>query len=405
MNTKYVVLLGDGMADYPIPELDNKTPLQAACKPNMDSLAAKSLVGLVKTVPEGLPPASDVANLSVFGYDPKKHYTGRSPIEAISMGVNLADDEVAFRCNLVTLTENEPYESKIITDHSSDEITTGEAVELIKAVKSHFETKDLRFYTGISYRHCMVWKKENPDLRLTPPHDILGKKITDFLPSGKDARIIRKMMEESFNFLNSHNINTERRKRGLKPANSIWLWGQGKKPSLPLFSEKFKKTGSVISAVDLIKGIGICAGLTAVDVPGATGNIHTNFEGKAEAALKELQSGKDFVYIHVEAPDECGHRFEMENKIKSIELIDKLVLGTLLKGLEKFDSYKIMILPDHPTPLSLRTHTADPVPFIIYDNLVAAESGVSSFNETEVREKGIFIENGHELMEIFLAAK
>ncbi len=398
MNTKYVVLLADGMSDYPVPELNNNTPLQCAFKPNMDKLASKSIVGLAKTIPEGLPPASDVANLSVMGYDPKKYYTGRSPLEAVSMGIEMAESDLSLRCNLVTLSEDEKYDKKMMLDHSSDEISSEEASKLMESISSCFNRQDIKFYSGVSYRHLMVWNKDNADLILEPPHDILGRQISDYLPQGNDSKVLLDMMVKSYNLLSDHPVNTKRKERGLKPANSIWLWGQGKKPHLPQFFDKFKKTGSVIAAVDLIKGIGLCAGLTSVNVHGATGNIHTDFEGKADAALKELDSGKDFVYIHVEAPDECGHRYEIDNKVKSIELIDKLVLGRILAGIRKYDNYKILILPDHPTPLSLRTHTEDPVPFILYDHAKEKNSFVDSYNELEAKKSGIFIDEGYKLL-------
>jgi 2,3-bisphosphoglycerate-independent phosphoglycerate mutase len=399
---KYIVILGDGMADIPMPELGNKTPLQCANKPNMDSLAKRGEVGLVNTIPKGMPPGSDVANLSTMGFDPRLYYTGRSPLEAVSMGIKLADNDVTLRCNLVTLSDDEDYKHKILLDYSADEISSEEARILINEIGNRFNGPKISFYPGISYRHCMVWSNGPLDLDLTPPHDILEKPIDEFLPKGEINKIILEMMVESYQILKSHPINQARISKGLNPANSLWLWGEGKKPSLPSFEEAYGKKGSVISAVDLVKGIGICAGLRSVHVEGATGNIDTNFVGKAQAALKELESGQDFVYIHLEAPDECGHRREIQNKVKSIELIDSLVLGTLLDGLIKYDDYKIMVLPDHPTPLSLRTHTADPVPYIIYQKDDTDKGLVMGYDEFQARDTGIFVSQGHTLMPYFL---
>ncbi|MFY9176154.1 MAG: cofactor-independent phosphoglycerate mutase [Caldicoprobacterales bacterium] len=401
---KYIVILGDGMADIPVPELGNKTPLQYANKPNMNSLAQKGEMGLVKTIPQGMHPGSDIANISTMGFDPSLYYTGRSPLEAVSMGIQLKDTDVTLRCNLVTLSEDKDYFNKTILDHSADEITTEEANELIGVIQKHFNGPDISFYPGVSYRHCMVWSNGHLNLELVPPHDILDKVIGESLSKNHKNKIILDMMEKSYPILKDHPINRSRIERGLKPANSIWLWGEGKKPSLPSFEKVYGKKGSVISAVDLIKGIGMCAGLKSVDVKGATGNINTNFKGKAEAALEELKSGQDFVYIHVEAPDECGHRQEIYNKVKSIELIDKMILGTLLDRLKGYQDYRIMILPDHPTPLAIRTHTSDPVPYLIYDNS-KDRSKVNKnigYDEVYAKKTGIFIEHGHELMSRFI---
>jgi len=399
---KYIVLLGDGMADYPVPELNNKTPLQAACKPNMDMLAKKGEMGMVRTVPEGMPPGSDVANLAVMGYDPEKYYTGRSPLEAASMGIELQDTDVTFRANLVTLSEGDTYADRVMLDHSADEITTDEARMLINDVRQRFGTNEILFYPGVSYRHCMLWKNGPLSFDLTPPHDILDKCIAEYLPKGEHSKIILDMMTESCRFLSQHPVNLDRMRRGLKPANSLWIWGQGKKPAVPSFFKLYGLRGTVVSAVDLVKGIGICAGLDAVDVEGATGNIHTNYEGKARAALDALKSGQDFVFIHIEAPDECGHRHETENKVRSIELIDERVLGNLLKGLEQFEDYRLLILPDHPTPLALRTHTPEPVPFILYQKGSEKASRVTGYDEEQAEKSGICINEGHTLMERFI---
>jgi len=399
---KYIVILGDGMADYPVPELGNKTPLQCAKKPNIDFLAKNGETGMVRTIPDGISPGSDVANLSVLGYNPKNYYTGRSPLEAVSMGVDLSEADVTFRCNLVTLSDDEDYSNKTMIDYSSDEISSAEAAELIKDINKWFKTDEICFYAGVSYRHCMVWRNAPSGFKLTPPHDILEKKITQYLPGGKNGKVLLDMMVESNKLLKDHPVNKSRIERGLRPANSIWLWGEGKKPVIPEFYGKYRVKGSVISAVDLVKGIGICAGLKSVNVEGATGNINTNFIGKARAALHELESGHDFVYVHIEAPDECGHRHEIKNKVRSIELIDELVVGTILKGLEKYEDYKVLVLPDHPTPLSLRTHTADPVPYILYQKSKEQASGVSGYDEFQAKSTGIFVEEGHTLMDKFI---
>lgn len=399
---KYVVILGDGMADHAVPQLNNKTPLQCAQKPNIDLLAQNGLVGMVKTVPEGIPPGSDAANLSVMGYNPHLYYTGRSPLEAVSMGVGLSASDVAFRCNLVTLSDAEDYAGKTMIDYSSDEISTEEAAQLIEAVNHHFKTGEIAFYAGISYRHCMVWKDGPGGFACTPPHDILERKIAGYLPQGPHSRVLLDMMIESSKFLKDHPVNKSRISRGLRPANSIWLWGEGKKPAIPKFIDKYGIRGTVISAVDLIKGIGMCAGLESIDVEGATGNIHTNFSGKAEAAISALKSGKDFVYVHIEAPDECGHRYEIENKVRSIELIDEKVVGPILKALEEYEDYRVLVLPDHPTPLDLRTHTREPVPFILYQKSLRKPSGVTGYDELQAGSTGLLIEEGYTLMDRFI---
>lgn len=401
---KYIVILGDGMSDYPVPELGNKTPLQVAKKPNIDRLAQYGQLGLVKTVPETLPPGSDVANLSVLGYEPEKYYTGRSPLEAASIGIDLKDTDVTFRTNLVTLSEAERYEDRVMVDYSSDEISTEEAHQLLDTIQAHFNNELYTYYKGISYRHCLLWEKGSLDLDLTPPHDILGKRIADYLPSGKDSLPLLKMMKESQRLLENHPVNLKRKEKGLRPANSIWIWGEGKKPALDPFKNKYGLSGAVISAVDLIKGLGILAGMDSIDVKGATGNIDTNYLGKAQAALDALSQGKDFVFVHIEAPDECGHRYEIDNKVKSIELIDELVVASLIKGLEVYEDYKILVLPDHPTPLSLRTHTRDPVPYILYQKSRAKKGSSMTYNEKNAQDTGIFIGSGTDLMAKFTKA-
>jgi len=397
---KYIVILADGMSDYPIEELGHKTPLAYAKTPNLDFFAGSGEMGMVKTVPDNLAPGSDTANLSVLGYDPLKYYSGRSPFEAASIGIPLELSDVTFRCNFVTLSAEEPYEEKIILDHSADEISTEEADQLIATVNEHFKTEQMEFFTGFSYRHILVWHNAPSDYKLTPPHDILTRKIGDYLPKGKDSGILLTMMKSSYEFLKDHSVNLKRRERGLRPGNSIWLWGEGRKPDLTGFAEKYGLKGSVVSAVDLIKGLGVCAGMRTVEVEGATGNVHTNYIGKAKAALQELASGQDFVYIHIEAPDECGHRAELENKVLSIEKIDKEVIGTILKGLEGQD-FRIMVLPDHSTPLSVRTHTKDPVPFVIYDS-TKPKAGQAVFNEQSASLTGLFVEKGYTLMDRFI---
>ncbi len=400
---KYLVVLGDGMADYPVPALADKTPLQCCRKPNMDKLARMGEVGLVQTVPPGMPPGSDVANLSVLGYDPEKYYTGRSPIEAVSMGVPLTNTDVAFRCNLVNLSGENEYENKVMVDYSSDEISSAEAGELIAAIAAELNSDSFTFYPGISYRHLMIWHNGPLELQLTPPHDIADKKINPYLPKGNKANVLLDLMKHSRMILQDHPVNRGRIAKNLRPATSIWLWGQGKRADIPSFFEKFQLKGAVISAVDLAKGLGLCAGLDVINVPGATGNVHTNFKGKAEAALQAFKDGRDFVYLHIEAPDEAGHRGEIENKIKAIEKIDAEVLAPILAELPKLNSeFKILILPDHPTPLTLKTHVSDPVPYIIYQSNRPNESRIESFNEETARQSGIFIEKGFTLMDRFI---
>jgi len=397
---KYIVILADGMADYPVDELGGKTPMEVAHKPYMDKLCSKSELGLSYNVPENLSPGSDVANLSAMGYDPQKFYTGRSPLEAVSMGIDIKDTDMIFRCNVVNITEDEEcYEDKIITDHSSDEISTEEARILIEDVQKAFGNDIFSFYPGVSYRHALVWDKGPDEFELTPPHDILERRIGDYMPKGENGKPLYEMMKKSYELLNNHPINIERAKKGLKKANTIWIWGEGRKPALESFEKLHGLKGSVISAVDLIKGIGICAKLESIDVEGATGNIHTNFDGKAKACFEALKSGKDYVFVHMEAPDECGHRHEIENKVKSIELIDEKVVGYLVENLEKENiPYRMLVLPDHPTPLSLRTHTRDAVPYFIYDSTAPVESGIDKYTEKTAQSTGIVVEKGYELI-------
>lgn len=400
---KYLVMLCDGMADEPNEALGNSTPMEKANKPCMDSLAAKAEVGIVKTVAEGLKPGSDVANLSVLGYEPAVYYSGRSPLEAASIGIDLKDTDVTLRCNLVTLSDDEDYENKTILDYCADDISSEEAKILIEYIQEKLGNDKFRFYPGVSYRHCLVWSNGNPHPGvLTPPHDITGKVITDYIPKGEAVDELYDLMKKSYDLLKDHPVNQARIARGKRPANSIWLWGEGTKPLLDNFSEKFGIKGSMISAVDLLKGIAICAGMNSVDVEGATGYLDTNFDGKCKAAIEEFKKGADLVYIHVEAPDECGHRGEIENKVKAIEMIDEHILAPVVEFLRGYDDFAVLVCPDHPTPLSIRTHTSTPVPYLIYDSKNEINSGVKVFCEKEARETGNYIEKGFTMMNYFL---
>lgn len=400
---KYLVMLCDGMADEPNEALGNSTPMEKANKPCMDSLAAKAEVGIVKTVAEGLKPGSDVANLSVLGYEPAVYYSGRSPLEAASIGIDLKDTDVTLRCNLVTLSDDEDYENKTILDYCADDISSEEAKILIEYIQEKLGNDVFRFYPGVSYRHCLVWSNGNPHPGvLTPPHDITGKVITDYIPKGEAVDELYDLMKKSYDLLKDHPVNQARIARGKRPANSIWLWGEGTKPLLDNFSEKFGIKGSMISAVDLLKGIAICAGMNSVDVEGATGYLDTNFDGKCKAAIEEFKKGADLVYIHVEAPDECGHRGEIENKVKAIEMIDEHILAPVVEFLRGYDDFAVLVCPDHPTPLSIRTHTSTPVPYLIYDSKNEINSGVKVFCEKEARETDNYIEKGFTMMNYFL---
>lgn len=402
---KYAVVLCDGMADRPVPELNNMTPMQAANKPNMDYLASKGEVGLVKTVGAGLKPGSDVANLSVLGYDPAIYYSGRSPLEAASIGIDLKPDDVTLRCNLVTLSDEPNYEDKTMVDYCAGDISTPEAEELIKYIDEKLGSDKFKLYAGVSYRHCLVWAKGEPHPGvLTPPHDISDRKITDYIPKGDYIAELYDMMKKSYDLLMEHPVNKKRIAEGKRPANSIWLWGEGTKPKLDSFKGKFGKSASMISAVDLLKGIGKCAEMNVCQVEGATAYIDTNFDGKVQAAIDELKKGQDFVYIHIEAPDECGHRAEIQNKKLAIEIIDEKILAPLLAYLKDCgDDYSVMVLPDHPTPICLKTHTSDPVPFLIYRSNDEKNSGVSTFCEETAEKTGLYIEPGCTLMNRFLA--
>lgn len=396
---KYIVMLGDGMADYPIAELNGKTPLEAANTPYMDFLAQHGTVGMAKTVPEGMPPGSDTANLSVMGFDPKVYYTGRSPLEAVSMGIPLAADDVTFRCNLVTLSDDERLEDCTMLDYSSDEITTAESTALIAALDAEFSAPDRKLYPGISYRHCLVLHHAKTGTECTPPHDISLKPVASHLPQGLYADQLLDLMRRSREILREHPVNLSRRERGLNPANCCWFWGEGTKPALSSFEARYGIKGGVISAVDLIKGIGGCAGLTSIDVEGATGNVHTNFKGKADAAIALLRGDCDFVYIHIEAPDEAGHRFELDNKVTSIERIDRDVLGPVIEAMRADgEDFSVLLMPDHPTPLSLRTHTSEPVPFVLYRSDRPSAHTAPHYTEAFAAKTGVFAPEAFRLM-------
>lgn len=401
---KYIVVLGDGMADLPIAELDNKTPLQAANKPNMDMLAKKSEIGTVRTVPLGMKPGSDTANLAALGYDPRECYTGRSPLEAVSMGIKLGDDDTAYRCNLVTLGKG-GLRGGDMKDHSAGEITTEESRELVSFLSEKLSSEGFRLYPGVSYRHCLIWKNGPTDVTLTPPHDILDKPARDFLPRGNGAERLLALMTESEKLVKNHPINEARRAAGKNTADALWVWGEGTKPAIKDFYELHGLKGAVVSAVDLIKGIGISAGMRSIDVEGATGRIDTNFEGKTEAAIEALRDGCDFVFIHFEAPDECGHQADAQAKTRSIELIDELVVGKLLCELYRVnDEYRMLIMPDHPTPISTRTHSGEPVPYLIYCSDRDIGNGSDRYDE-ETAKNGCFIPDGPSLMKHFLDSR
>lgn len=395
---KYVVILGDGMADEPIESLGNKTILQAADTPFLDMLSKKSEIGMVHTVPDGMAPGSDTANLSVLGYDPKIYYSGRSPLEALSIGVPMTATDIALRCNIVTISEEEgvPYEEQTIIDHSSSEISTEDCGILLEAVRKELENDIFKFYLGTSYRHCTIWHNGSV-VKLTPPHDVLGQKVGPNLP---ETESLREMMKKSYEILKNHPLNIERKKKGLNPANSCWFWGAGTKPALSSFEEKTGKKGVMISAVDLLKGIAVGAGMDNIIVPGADGTLHTNYEGKANAAIKALtEDGYDFAYIHVEAPDEMGHQGSVERKIKAVENLDGRVIKTVVEGLKKSgEPFRVIVTPDHPTPIRLRTHVAKPVPYLLYDSTEELDR-TWNYNEAEAEASKNYVANGHQLID------
>ena len=396
---KYIVILGDGMSDEPIAALAGKTPLEAAATPAMDFLASAGEMGMVQNVPEGFSPGSEIANLSVMGYDPKTDFTGRSPLEALSVGVEMAPDDMVFRCNLVTLTEEEPYEEKTILDHSSGEISTKDADVLMDAIREAFNNETFQFYTGTSYRHIMIWKAGKL-AKLEPPHDHLTQVIGAYLP---EEPVLKDMMKRSFDILNEHPLNIQRAKQGKNKANSLWYWGAGTKPSLRNFTEKTGLKGAMISAVDLLKGIAVGAGMEVCHVEGATGSIDTNWDGKAQAAIDSLlKNGCDFAYIHVEAPDEMAHQGLLEEKVRSIELLDSRIVAPVCKAMEDAgEDYRVLLLPDHPNFLRLRTHTPNPVPYVFFDS-TQQKKKLARYSETEAASTGIFEPEGYKLMERFL---
>lgn len=393
---KYVVVLGDGMADEPIEAIGGKTPLEYANTPVMDELSKQSEIGLAKTIPDGMKPGSDTANLAVSGYDPKKYYTGRSPLEALSIGVDMKDTDIAIRCNIVTVSDdNLPYEEKTIIDHSSSEISTEDAAVLLEAVRKELETDVYKYYLGTSYRHLTIWDKGEV-VELTPPHDILGNVIGEYLPKQEE---LREMMKKSYDILNNHPLNVERAKKGLNKANSIWFWGAGTRPALDSFEEKHHKKGVMISAVDLLKGIAVGAGLTNIEVEGADGTLETNYEGKAQAAVQALtKDGYDFAYIHVEAPDEMGHQGSLERKVKAIENLDGRVIRLVKEGMEAAgEPFRMLVMPDHPTPIACRTHTSDPVPYMLYDSTDLKDESWD-YNEKEAKKSGNYTDLGYTLI-------
>jgi 2,3-bisphosphoglycerate-independent phosphoglycerate mutase len=396
---KYVIVLGDGMADRPLEQIGGKTPLEYANTPTMDMLAKVSEIGIVHTIPEGMTPGSDTANLSVLGYNPRIYYTGRSPLEAMSIGVEMKDSDIALRCNIVTVSDDFEYDNKTIVDHSSSEITTEDAAILLEVVREELENSEYKFYLGTSYRHLTIWDKGSKDVILTAPHDILGKKIGEYLPENQD---LRNMMRKSYEILNNHPINMDRRRKGLNPANSIWFWGAGTRPNLSSFEEKNHVKGAMISAVDLLKGIAVSSSMKNINVEGANATLHTNYEGKANAAIEALKSDSDFVYVHVEAPDEMGHQGNLENKIKAIEFLDERVIKLIYEGLhnEGID-FRMLILPDHPTPIVLRTHTSDPVPFLLYDSTIDKNCNYL-YNEKAAVQTGIEISDGFKIIDYLL---
>ncbi len=399
---KYIIILGDGMADEPQESLEGKTPLEAASTPAMDFLALRSEIGLLKTIPDGMTPGSDTANLAVMGYDPEKYYTGRSPLEALSIGVPLREEDVAFRCNFVTLSDGELYEEKRILDHSSGEIPTEDAAVLLEAVKKELETEEFQFYLGTSYRHCLIWHGGQV-LPLAAPHDHLGEKIGPYLPA--DSRFYD-LQKRSYEILSSHPINQKRKEQGLNQANSCWFWGAGTKPGLSSFESLYGKKGVMISAVDLLKGIAVGAGMRVKEVEGANGGLHTNYEGKARAAVEAvLNEGADFAYIHLEAPDEMSHQGSLERKLKAIENLDARIVKPVYEAMEvSGEPYRLLILPDHPTPLRIRTHSSDPVPYLLYDSRKNLDSK-RLYGEQAARESGIFREKGYQMMRYFLEAE
>ena len=398
-NRKYIVVLGDGMADERVSALGGKTPLEYAQTPAMDRLSRLSEIGMVHTIPEGMKPGSDTANLSVLGYDPKVYYSGRSPLEALSIGVPMKDTDVAIRCNIVTISDDDvPFEEKTIIDHSSGEISTEDCAVLLEAVKKELQNETYQFYVGTSYRHCLIWNHGSV-IELSQPHDVLGQVIGQYLPEDQNLLF---MMKRSYEILADHPVNIERKKKGLNPANCCWFWGAGTKPMLSSFEEKTGRKGMMVSAVDLLKGIAVGAGMGIAQVEGANGGLHTNYEGKVQAAVDALQDKYDFVYIHVEAPDEMGHQGSVEKKVQAIEYLDKRVIGLLTQKLDEAGiSYRLLIMPDHPTPIRVRTHTSDSVPYLLYDSDAPAKENWN-YNEKEAMASGNVVPVGHTIIDKLL---
>jgi len=404
---KYIVLIGDGMAGRPIKALGHRTCLQKSYTPNMDRIAQQGEVGWARTVPSSFEPGSDVANLSILGYNPSRYYSGRAPIEAVYQGIQLNPQDVAYRCNLVNLKlpPDKDFNKSVMNDYSAGHITTSEAKRIVGSIQSKLGNKDITFYPGVSYRHTMVWKKGNANIQCTPPHDITDRKIQSYLPSGKDSEVLNYLICKSHDILTDNAVNRARTKKGQLPANSIWLWGQGKKLILPKFKTRYGLRGALISAVDLTKGLGMSAGFDVINVKGATGYIDTNYAGKSNAALKALRT-RDFVYVHVEAPDEAGHNGSIKDKIRAIEDFDKQIVGPIVRGLEKFGDYRVLLMPDHFTPISVKTHTSEPVPFAIYDSTLPRRSGARAYSENICRMKrALRFEKGYQLMDYFVRKK
>jgi 2,3-bisphosphoglycerate-independent phosphoglycerate mutase len=399
---KYIVLQGDGMADWPVAELGNKTPLEYARTPNMDRIASQGILGLTHTIPEGFPSGSDVGTMSLLGYDPRRYHTGRSPIEAASMGIELEPDDIAFRCNLVTLGTG-PHGEELMVDFAADHISSAEAAELIHAINEELGCDDIEFYPGVSYRHLMVWHYGKEKIRTTPPHDITGQPIADCFPEGDGGERLRALMERSRAILAGHRVNRRRQENGRKPASSIWLWGQGRRPAVPTMQQRFGLEGAVISAVDLVRGIGVLAGLEVINVPGATGFLDTNYLGKGQYGLESLRH-KDFLFVHVEATDEAGHMGAADKKVQALEDFDEKVVGTILTGLSEFPAWRVLLMPDHATPVALKTHSPDPVPFAVLssEDIKRGTARPRGYNESSAKEAGVLVPEAWTIMERFV---
>lgn len=399
---KYIILQGDGMADYPLAQLGGRTPLEVAATPNMDRLASRGVLGLARTIPEGFPPGSDVGNMSILGYDPALYHTGRSPLEAASMGVSLGQRDIAFRCNLVTLKE--AGEDFLMEDFTAGHISSEEAAEIVRDLNDHLGGNGIEFHPGVSYRNLMVWRGGVEEMNTTPPHDITDQKVGTYLPEGEGAEKLRDLMKASEGLLARHPVNRKREEKGKRKATTIWLWGQGRAPKMPTLKERFGITGGVIAAVDIINGLGTYAGLERIRVPGITGYLDTNYRGKGEYGLRALEE-KDLVFIHVEAPDEAGHMGDLEKKIQAIEDFDEKVVGTLLQGMDRWPAWKLLLLPDHPTPIVLKTHVSDPVPFVLFSSAEKKKNGMLGFNESDAKKTGIVVKKAFQLMEALIEGR